>query len=78
MEAARKIPATIRYAFRWQVFKRSSLLALVVGCLLTLTNQFDILLSQPFGFGLAMKIFFNFLIPFAVASAAAVMNRKGP
>lgn len=78
METDRKIPSTIRFAFTREVLKRSSLLAVVVGCLLTLTNQLDVLLSQPWTARLSMKVLLNFLIPFVVASAGAVMNRKCP
>lgn len=75
MEAERKIPSAWRYVFSGDVFKRNSLLTIVVGCLLTLTNQLDVLLSQPFTLRLGVKIFFNFLVPFVVSSAAVTMNR---
>ena len=60
------------------MLKRNGLLAIVVGCLLTLTNQLDVLLTQPFTPLLAMKIFFNFLIPFDVSSAGAAINHRCP
>jgi Mg/Co/Ni transporter MgtE len=66
----------IRYVFIREVFKRNALLAVLVGCLLTLTNQLDVLLGQPFSLRLGTKIFFNFLIPFVVSSASAVINRE--
>jgi hypothetical protein len=65
-----------RYIFTGDVFKRNGLLALVVGCFLTLANQLDVMLSQPFTARLGTKVFFNFLIPFAVSSISAAMNRK--
>lgn len=66
----------LRYVFTPSVFKRNCILAAAVGCLLTVTNQLDVLLTQPFSLRLAAKIFLNFLIPFAVASASAVLHRK--
>lgn len=69
-------PGAIRYAFTRDVVRRSSFIALVVGCLLTLTNQFDVLFSGPYTLRLGVKIVLNFLIPFAVASVSAAMNRK--
>lgn len=65
-----------RFVFSPAVFKRNCLLAAIVGCLLTIANQLDVLLAQPFSFRLGTKILFNFLIPFVVSSTSAVMNRK--
>jgi hypothetical protein len=75
-EAAQRSHPKIRYVFSRNVFKQNSLIALVVGCLLTLTNQLDVMLAQPFTVRLATKIFFNFLIPFVVASVSAAMTHK--
>jgi hypothetical protein len=69
-------PSALRYLFTRDVFRRNSFLALVVGCMLTLTNQLDVMLSQPFTARLATKIFFNFVIPFVVSSTSAAVNRK--
>jgi hypothetical protein len=66
----------VRYAFSPDVFKRNCLVAAVVGCLLTMANQLDVILAQPFSFRLGTKILFNFLIPFAVSSTSAVIHRK--
>ena len=52
------------------------MLAAVVGCLLTIANQLDVLLAQPLSLRLGTKILFNFLIPFAVSSTSALTNRK--
>ncbi len=68
--------STLGYIFTRSVFRCNCLLALVVGCLRTLTNQLDVLLSQPFTALLGLKIVFNFLIPFAVSSTSAVLNRR--
>ncbi len=66
----------IRYVFSPAVFKRNCLLAAIVGCLLTIANQLDVLLAQPFTLRLGTKILFNFVIPFAVSSISALINRK--
>ena len=66
----------IRYVFSREVFGRNCVLAAVVGCLLTIANQLDVLLAQPFSLRLGTKILFNFLIPFAVSSTSAPVNRK--
>lgn len=68
--------SAFRYAFTRDVLRRSSVIALVVGCLLTLANQFDVVFSGPYTLRLGVKIFLNFLIPFAVSSVSAAMNRK--
>jgi hypothetical protein len=68
--------SVIRYVLSPVVFRRNCLLAAIVGLLLTIANQLDVLLAQPFSLRLGSKIVFNFLIPFAVSSTSAVMNRK--
>ena len=72
----RPSPNGLRYVFSPVVLKRNCLLAVIVGCLLTLANQLDVLPSQPFTFRLGTKIFFNFLVPFAVSSTSALLNHK--
>lgn len=68
-------PNALRYIFQRRVLKRNLLVALVVGCLLTVANQFDVIWSEPFTLRLGVKIFFNFLIPFIVSSVSAAINR---
>jgi len=75
-ESIGAIPGSIRYVFTPDVLWRNSIVAIAVGCLLTLVNQLDVMLSQPFSARLAMKVFFNFLIPFVVSSGSAAINRK--
>ncbi len=70
------IPDGLRYVFSPFVLKRNCVLAVIVGCLLTIANQLDVLLAQPFSFRLGTKIFFNFLVPFVVSSTSALLNRK--
>ena len=69
----------LRYMFDPPVFRRNCLVAAIVGCLLTVTNQLDVLLVHPFSVRLGTKILFNFLIPFGVSSTSAALNRnRGP
>ncbi len=73
---AKSRPGGIAHVFSREVFTRNCVLAAVVGCLLTIANQLDVLLVQPLSFRLGTKILFNFLIPFAVSSTSAFINRK--
>ena len=75
-ENAKAPSNAFRYVFSPAVFKRNCLLAAIVGCLLTIANQLDALLAQPFTARLGTKMLFNFLIPFAVSSTSALINRK--
>jgi hypothetical protein len=65
----------LAYALSWDVAKKSLAIAAIVGCLLSLANQGDVLLSQPFTGRIGIKLFLNFLIPFTVSSVSAVLNR---
>lgn len=66
----------LRYAFSRSVLRRNLLIALVVGTLLSVANQLDVVLHEPMSARLGVKILFNFLIPFVVSSVSAVLNRK--
>jgi len=68
----------LAYAFSQGIFRKNLLIALIVGVVLTLANQFDVLFGQPWTPRLGFKIAFNFVIPFVVSSAAAWLNRKTP
>ena len=65
----------LEYVFSRRVAGRSLLVAAIVGLILSLVNQGDVLLHTPPTAGIALKLFFNFLIPFAVASVSAALNR---
>ena len=68
----------VRYALGWRVLKRDLLIALVVGSLLTLANQFDAISRGQIHAGLLLKICFNFVVPFVVSSVSAYANRCDP
>lgn len=65
------------YVFNPAVLRRNLLIALVVGTLLSAANQWDVVLREPMSARLGAKLFFNFVIPFAVSSVSAALNRKG-
>lgn len=52
---AKSQPSGIAYVFSREVFRRNCVLTAVVGCLLTVANQLDVLLTQPFSFRLVTK-----------------------
>lgn len=67
--------SALSYVLRGRVLRRNLVIALVVGCVLSLANQLDVVLTSPFTLKLGMKILFNFLVPFVVASVSSAMNR---
>jgi hypothetical protein len=54
------------------------MIALIVGSLLTVANQYDVRWRGPIPATLLVKICFNFVIPFVVSSVSAYANRCGP
>ena len=70
-----------RSARRRVVFRRCGTIALVVGTLLSLVNQGDLILARRFDRLLALRIFANYLIPFVVSNLGAMSSRpprEGP
>jgi len=65
----------LRFIFSPSVAKRSLAIAVIVGCLLSLTNQGDVLLHEGISPRVGIKILMNFFIPFAVSSVSALLNR---
>lgn len=66
----------LKFVLSGEVLRRNLMVALVVGCVLSIANQLDVILNQPFTFRIGLKLLFNFLIPFIVSSASAAINRK--
>lgn len=77
MAPAAQPAGPLAYALSWPVAKKSLAIAGIVGCLLSITNQGDVLLSQPFSARIGLKLLLNFVIPFTVSSVSAVLNRPG-
>ncbi len=58
------------------MLKRSVLIALIVGSLLVLINQGDLLLRGQWNPALAWKIPLTYLVPFVVATCGALTNSR--
>ena len=65
----------IRFLCRGPVLRRNLTIALIVGSILSIANQMDVILSGNFSGSVLLKILFNFLVPFTVASVSCVVNR---
>jgi hypothetical protein len=68
-------PGPLRYILSGSVAKRSLAIAGVVGCLLSVTNQGDVMLLEGLTPRVGIKVLMNFFIPFAVSSVSALLNR---
>ncbi len=66
----------IRYLFRGSVLQRNLAIALIVGVLLSAVNQGDVLMNGDLSARVWIKVLFNFLVPFTVASVSCVVNRS--
>lgn len=66
----------LEYVFTGSTLRRSLTIAAVVGCVLSITNQYDVLARGELNARLWVKLFLNFLIPFTVASVSAAANRR--
>lgn len=80
---ARAIPDStainsIGYVLGSRVLKRNLVIAVIVGSLLTLANQYNVILRGPISPKLLVKICFNFVIPFVVSSVSTYANRCVP
>ncbi len=60
----------------WPMLKRSIIAALVVGTILTLLNQGDVLLSGSWNNALYWKIPLTYGVPFMVATYGALSNSR--
>jgi hypothetical protein len=69
-------PGPLRYILSGGVAKRSLAIAGVVGCLLSITNQGDVMLLEGLTPRVSVKVLMNFFIPFAVSSVSAWLNRN--
>jgi hypothetical protein len=66
----------LAYATCPAVLRRSAMIALFVGALLSAANQGGLILRGPWTMGLFAKIVFNCLVPFIVSSVSAAANRE--
>lgn len=73
-EGFSRISIAVKTVLRGKILRRNLMVALVVGCVLSIVNQFDLVLRGAFTGSLGMKVFFNFLIPFLVSSVSTAIN----
>ncbi len=66
----------IRSARRPGVFRQCATIAVVVGTLLTLVNQMDVLTGARADNALMIRIAANYVIPFAVANLGALSTPR--
>jgi hypothetical protein len=70
-------PRCLRHAVAHRpTLLRSLLIALVVGTLLLLINQLDVLVSGKGDAGVYAKVGLTFLVPFAVATVSALASAR--
>jgi hypothetical protein len=65
-----------RFLTRPAVLRRNATIALIVGTVLSTVNQLEFLLAGELGPRVLLKIAFNYLVPFTVASVSSCLNRK--
>ena len=63
-----------RSACRPAVFRRCGVVALVVGTLLSLLNQGDVILAGRFDGVVTLRVIGNYLIPFIVSNLGAMTS----
>ncbi len=56
--------------------RRTCTIALIVGCVLTLINQGDILIEGRATAGTAVKIVLNFCVPFIVSNLGVITGSR--
>ena len=69
--------SAIRYLLSGPVLLRNLTIALIVGVVLSAVNQGGVLMNGDFSASVWIKILFNFVVPFTVASVSCVVNRDG-
>ena len=62
----------LEVALRKDVVKRSSKVSLIVGTLLTVINQLDLLLTQGLDATLIFKVLLTYCVPYCVATYSSV------
>lgn len=61
-------------AFRVDVVKRSAKVSLIVGTLLLIINQLDIIMTQGFDMVLVFKVILTYCVPYCVATYSSVSS----
>lgn len=73
---AHKLLARCRCAVEPRVLRTNLLIALGVGILLSATNQYGVACRTPVNALLLARITANFVVPFAVSTLSAILNRR--
>lgn len=63
-------------ARRPAIFRRCSLIALLVGTLLTVVNQLDVMTGARADPSFALRVVANYLIPFVVSNLGAMASLR--
>ena len=72
-----RVPRCLRCSLLyWPLLRRSLVIALVVGTLLTAINQGNIIAQGHFPLILAWKIPLTYCVPFCVAMTGAILNAR--
>ena len=72
---ARRVRSAVAYCLRKEHLRRTVAIALVVGTLLTVVNQGDVILSSQANLGTWLKAGTNFAIPFLVSNLGLLSGR---
>lgn len=75
-EHKRDLTPWAAYVCSWTIVKRNACIAVLVGCVLSLINQYDAFADHAFTPKLAMRVGLNFAIPFSVSTISALVNRR--
>lgn len=75
IDGSKRLSRGILYVLSPNVVRRNLLIAAIVGCALSVANQYEVIARAQFTSSLGVKVFFNFLIPFIVSSISAAVNR---
>lgn len=73
----REIGAALRYCARREHLRRTLLIALVVGAILTAVNQLDVILAGGATTTTWVKSATNFVVPFVVSNLGLLAGRRG-
>lgn len=74
-DRSKQLSSGILYVLSPGVVRRNLLIAAIVGCVLSVANQYDVIARGQFTSSLWLKMFLNFLIPFIVSSISAAVKR---
>jgi hypothetical protein len=66
----------LRFLTKGPVLRRNLTIAVVVGSILSTVNQFEFVVGGDLTPRVLLKIVFNYLVPFTVASVSSCLNRS--